>query len=118
MLQLHAVANQHEGKHRGRRIFWFEEVWTRSDECKTIISESGGWHTQNAMKPRLELCLQRCKTHLQKWGKGTYPLLRKEILKLQESLQIMYKKPIPWDFNVIREIEAQLDKALEEEEIY
>lgn len=44
--------------------------------------------------------------------------MRREIAKLQESLQVLYRRPAPWDFDAIRDIEVKLDRALENEEIY
>lgn len=100
------------------RVFRFEEIWTQQSECKNIIIDHGRWTVSQSDYPKLESCLQQCRVGLQKWGKGTFANLRHNILKFQSQLQDLYKQPPPWDFRLIKNIEDQLDQALENEEIY
>lgn len=103
---------------RGRRIFRFEEAWTQHADCNEMITKLGCWEDRYPGFSRLENCLKICQDRLHKWGKSMIGNIRHHIAKLKTTLQDLYKKHPPWDFTQIKKIESQLDKAMEEEEIY
>lgn len=78
----------------------------------------GCWAINGSNSRRLEVCLQKCQARFQKWGKGTSTSIRQKVLTYQQILPGLYSKPPPWDFIEIKKVEDQLDKALEDEEIF
>lgn len=64
-----------EGSKRGRyRIFRFEEVWAHHSDRKALIANLDCWANTGIGNPRLELCLKKCKSRLQHWGKTRFLL--------------------------------------------
>lgn len=108
-----------DGSKKGRyRIFRFEEVWTQHSDCKKMIADPVCWANQGSGISCLEQCLQRCRSRLKQWGKGTFSSIRNRIEIYQRILQDLYSKQPPWDFDEIKKIEDHLDKALQDDEIY
>ncbi|CAL8151990.1 unnamed protein product [Prunus armeniaca] len=98
---------------RGRRRFHFEEVWTTEVDCEEVVRQS--W--QNAVSPLSNIA--NCASNLSRWCAekgGQVPKKVKELRRRLASLQS--DEPSTQTFHTRSLIETELDKCLEQEEIY
>ncbi|CAB4316864.1 unnamed protein product [Prunus armeniaca] len=98
---------------RGRRRFQFEEVWTKEVDCEEVVRHS--W--QNAVSPLSNI--DNCASNLSRWSAekgGQVPKKVKELRLRLASLQS--DEPSTQTFHTRSLIETELDKCLEQEEIY
>lgn len=91
------------------RQFRFEELWTRREECKDIIAQSGVWSSNVLSGRRLQEKLGYCVWALSKWGRGKNSNLWGRIKMLRNQIRLEYAKPLPLDFSVIHRLKANLD---------
>ncbi|KAH0983546.1 hypothetical protein GBA52_010723 [Prunus armeniaca] len=106
----------HGDKARGprvRRRFQFEEVWTKEVDCEEVVRHS--W--QNAVSPLSNI--DNCASNLSRWSAekgGQVPKKVKELRLRLASLQS--DEPSTQTFHTRSLIETEIDKCLEQEEIY
>lgn len=105
------------GRRKGRN-FKFEEIWTRHKECKELISRAGNWSGNNILSSSLDSDLLNCSRDLNGWGKSLNINRKNKIRECKENLKIAFDNIHNIDFNHIHAIEFELDKLVEEEEIY
>lgn len=98
--------------------FKFEEYWTRYDECVEIINNNGDWNPGMSHLSSLSKNLSKCSDALSKWGKGMNYQRRDKINECKRALKDAYSNILMVNFDVIHGLEFELDKLMEEEEIY
>lgn len=103
---------------RNNKLFKFEEYWTNHEECAEIISRNGDWSVDPFSLSSLGCNLTRCSDALSKWGKGLNSQRNIRIWEWKKALKQAYSNIPHIDFNIIHGLEFELDKLLEEEEIY
>ncbi|XP_008227636.1 PREDICTED: uncharacterized protein LOC103327128 [Prunus mume] len=98
---------------RGRRRFQFEEAWIMEVDCDEVVRQS--W--QSAVSPLSNIA--NCASNLSRWYArkgGQVPKKVKELRLRLASLQSY--EPSTQTFHTRSLIETELDKCLEQEEIY
>lgn len=99
------------------RPFKFEEYWTKRGDCAEIISKNGIWDGNNVYSS-LSSNLYNCFIALSKWGKDINASRKNRIVECKNALKEAYDNIPNVNFDNIHAIEFELDKLLEEEEIY
>ncbi|CAB4262986.1 unnamed protein product [Prunus armeniaca] len=98
---------------RGRRRFQFEEVWTTEVDCEEVVRQS--W--QNAVSPLSNI--DNCASNLSRWCAEKGGQVPKKVKELQLRLaSLQSDEPSMQTFHTRSLIETELDKCLEQEEIY
>lgn len=99
-------------------FFKFEECWSTHQECQEIIKTNRVWKNEGGSFVPLHQNLKVCAKVLGKWGKNMSRDLTNKIKMNKQALKEAYDYFPEVDFNKIHAIEFELDKLLEEEEIY
>lgn len=100
---------------RKNRQFRFEELWTRHQKCKDLISNNGNWSGSNIFFSSLSDDLQNCSLVLNEWGKALNVNWKNKIKECKENLRFAFDNIHNIDFDHIHAIEFELDRLLEEE---
>ncbi|MDO7987362.1 reverse transcriptase domain-containing protein, partial [Sweet potato little leaf phytoplasma] len=106
------------GSHRHNKPFRFEEFWTVHGECEDLISRNGDWKGSGIPLTPLSLDLKNCSIALSNWGRSLNSKRKNRIKECKSALKEAYKNIALIDFDSIHSIEFELDKLMEEEEIY
>lgn len=109
-----------EGGQKAKLVkpFRFEEVWTGHPECGELIASGGRWADWEMETQSLNAHLNGSEAALKKWGREVNKKMFNHISILKLTLKEEYEWPYPLDFVKISAIEMELDKYLEDEEIY
>lgn len=87
----HYSANPYTHTHPHHRpkqkLFRFEQVWLRSDDCQQVIRDS--WDSEMDFLANME----NCTVGLMNWSKASYPNIRKEIGRLNSELEKLNRLP-------------------------
>lgn len=89
---------------RGRLSFKFEEWWTRHEDCRKIISQSGSWKANSPSYP-LHHDLNTCAKALGGWDFKKNKRLKVDIRKVKEKIKSTYDGNGPIDFDIIHLLE-------------
>lgn len=101
-----------------RNQFKFEEFWTNYNECADLIAQNGSWNGDFFPFSSLSNNLHRCSKALSNWGRDLNNKRKNRIRDCKTALRDAYTNISSVDFDRIHGIEFELDKLLEEEEIY
>lgn len=103
---------------RHRKPFRFEELWITYDECGVIISKNGHWKGNEINSLPIVRNVKNCSDALLPWGKNLNMSRKNKIKECKKNLKETYENLSNIDFDSIHNIEFELEKLLEEEEIY
>ncbi|KAL5569408.1 hypothetical protein UlMin_025983 [Ulmus minor] len=106
------------GKRRFHR-FHFEELWTRDEECREVISSAWGASGSLTWNPDIVDMLGMCAEKLDEWGFRKYGRIKREIDVLQQEIE---RKKSDSSFSScvaeIEKLESELEGLLCQDEIY
>ncbi|CAL8993088.1 unnamed protein product [Prunus brigantina] len=98
---------------RGRRRFQFEEAWTTEVDCSEVVRHT--W--QNRVSPIRNIA--HCASSLLRWSARKVGQVPKRVKELRFRLaNLQSKEPSSQNLHSRTLVETELDKCLEQEEIY
>lgn len=107
-----------QGRFGRKRQFKFDECWISYKEWLDIVRNNGDWKTRDNSFSPLHKNLSACSKELESWGENISSTRKSKIKICKRALQEAYNEFLEVDFTKIHAIEFELDKLLEEEEIY
>ncbi|XP_042972967.1 uncharacterized protein LOC122304769 [Carya illinoinensis] len=101
------------------RIFRYEASWKMHEDCNTIVTNcwSPQLHQRGLHMWWSQQCLRKCKEGLVKWSNTILIQQRKVIQSKLAQLAILQEDNTGADNSTIRELQRELDKLLEEENV-
>ena len=112
LLSMRTSMNEGQKK-RYKKLFRFEEMWTREDECGDVIAaawEKGEGVTGN---------LGRTKNELRKWSQTRFGDFAKEMRACRQQMgALMEDEPTHANIQKMRELDHRMDELEAREEIY
>nr|XP_023881476.1 uncharacterized protein LOC111993880 [Quercus suber] len=104
---------------RGKRIFFFEAIWTRQADCKELVEEvwnaNTNLHDQSGFSARLKVCVD----NLAKWGKFVFRQIPKKIQEKKERLGDLLKNDTALQNGAeINKLRKEINLLLDDEEVW
>lgn len=115
-IEVRLDSNNRRTDGRAKKLFKFEEIWTRYDTCVGLIKANGDWKSCSSFS--LKNSLNSCSKVLSKWGNEIDVNRKKRIVECKKALRDAYENVHNVNFEMIHELEFELDNLLEEDEIY
>ncbi|KAL0325213.1 UNVERIFIED_CONTAM: hypothetical protein Sradi_5090600 [Sesamum radiatum] len=118
-LLINLEANKGPRHRQHQKIFRFEAMWTRSEECEDIVKDSWCGEVEGDARSRI---LQRTRRvvleELIRWDRERFGHVRRRVRKLEEKLEAYVKDPISASDNSKRRaLRGELDEFLTRKEI-
>ena len=74
---------------RGKRLFRFESMWLKHEQCAGVVQEAWEIGIHMERENTLEYCLEQCRTKLTIWNSQVFGHVGKNIERIQGKLQAL-----------------------------
>ncbi|KAL0360990.1 UNVERIFIED_CONTAM: putative mitochondrial protein [Sesamum radiatum] len=103
--------------HRKQKVWRFEAMWLRSDDCEKVVSEAWSRNVRSDSSALLGNS-ESCRMGFISWSMKSFGNVKKNIEKLEERILTLQKYPATMESNSeIRECKAEIERCLAQEEI-
>ena len=104
---------------RKKKIFWFEAMWIKDEQCKEVIEQAwGDGVADGSLMFKVVEKLKSCRVSLIGWSRERFGSLASTIKAKREQLQQLFNETPSGHSNVIIELQDELNGSLEKEEIF
>jgi len=103
---------------KSHRLFRYEAKWNLDEDCQTVIQQI--WNEVDTGRDSVEEVLQsldRSKETLNAWSRAKYGAVTRAINSLSRRLGSMQRHEIPGNLESIKQLQGELNKLLEMEDV-